>query len=404
MLTPTPASVSQEQADRHVVWIQHVIGADYPGDTHWPQWLAACYRITPHLQRLGSDAALLDLGTCTDTEALSVAQAFLTDLQRQGITAFAAIGSSSVVAQLAFLHAPLGEPLALCSSEALSDLLRESPMTALTYLQFGDQAVITPKALALAVGKLEGYGVRSLAHLARLDEQSLHRQFGTRLGAILATIARAADPLPFQPTPAPLRLYVRLRMAAPLAADHLMGSLTSLTLEMASALARRGLQAQRLELDLRWETGAVERIERTVPQPLFGARVLEAVTRRMLVPVLQGNSTAETPRLVDGFCLAVSHLTPRYPAQDSFWPQRARRLSAVRELAETLAQRYGKPLLLQSRLTAPDAIFEQERSHLTPIQADVADMTAMLEEESPATAKPSATEKPNTIPHGIHWW
>lgn len=36
------------------------------------RWLTACYQLTPRLQRLGRDMTLLDLGTCTDTEAIAV--------------------------------------------------------------------------------------------------------------------------------------------------------------------------------------------------------------------------------------------------------------------------------------------------------------------------------------------
>jgi hypothetical protein len=130
----------------------------------------------------------------------------------------------------------------------------------------------------------------------------------------------------------------------------------------------------------------------------------------MLTPILQGSAHIETPRFVEDFHLGVSQLTPRYPAQDSFWPQRARRLAAVRELTGVLAQRYGKPLLFQSRLTAPDAIFAYERSHLAPALADVADVAdvagaaALLEEQTSDISNSGATEQPRMILHGVHWW
>jgi hypothetical protein len=334
-------------------------------------------------------------------------QALITRLQRQQVSLRVAVAPSGVLAQLALLHAPAQEPLTLLSSGGTTDLLRQSPTATLTRLQFADQALIPSQALAQAARKLEGYGAQSLAHLARLDESALRRQFGRRLGAVLATVARGVDPLPFQPTPAPLQLHVRLRMATPLSSDDLLAGLAALALEIASALARRGLQAQRLELRLRWETGAEEHITHTVPQPIAGGRVIEATVRRMLMPVLQGATRRAPPRLIEGLRLGASHLTPRYPAQDSFWPQRARRLSAVYAVADLLAERYGKPQLLQSRFTTPDAIFEQERFRLAPLQADVADATSTNDTPgalSPGAPRPGVAETPATIPHSIHWW
>ena len=106
--------------------------------------------------------------------------------------------------------------------------------------------------------------------------------------------------------------------------------------------------------------------------------------------------------------LTVSRLTPRYPAQHPFWPQRARRLAATQEIADVLARRHGKPLLLQSVLTAPDAIFDQDRSRLTPLHADVADMADVAEglghPARPAADVADATDASDEIPHGIHWW
>src|SRR5258706_13690902 len=36
-----------------------------------PGWMAACYRLTTRVERVSARAALLDLGVCTDTEALA---------------------------------------------------------------------------------------------------------------------------------------------------------------------------------------------------------------------------------------------------------------------------------------------------------------------------------------------
>jgi hypothetical protein len=354
-------------------------------------------------------------------------QALISRLAHQKIILRAAIAPSSTLAQFALfrlLHTPASahESLTVLTPEQAAVLLRELPIAALTRLQFADPITITTRTLTQAASWLDDYGVRTLGHLARLDDDFLRRQFGARLGALLATIARGEDLQPLQPTPAPLALRFRLRLISPVTPDRLLLGLLSFATEVASKLARRGLQGHTLELSLRWEnvssvnsTGDTERITsvtRTLPQPFSGGRALAETLERMLAPVFQSRSG--THEAIEDLYLTISHLTPRYPAQNAFWPRRARRLAATHELADVLARRHGKPLLLQSVLTAPDAIFDQNRSHLAPLHADVADVADVA--EGPGhPARPAADVAEietgadtgadvTQFPHGIHWW
>lgn len=420
------SSSSADAARRHLVWVRCVTPTinttptQRLGDVQWPGWLTACHRLTPQLQRFGPDTALLDLGTCTDAEALAAVQALFTYLQsqsqsqsqRQQVTLRAAIAPSGLLAQFALLQAPAHESLTLLTATQAPDLLRETSIAALARLRLADHAIITSAALAQVFARLDGYGVRAVAHLAQLDEASLRRQFGARLGSFLLAVARGEDVLPFQPTPAPLRLHFRLRLKNPVSADCLVGSLKPFTLEVASALARRGLQGHTLELRLRWESGHEERVSRTLPQPIAGGSILQETVERLLTPIFQGEQVSQEDSVIhagaDGIAdirLILSHLVPLYPAQHAFWPQRTRRIAALHEFADTLTHRYGKPLLFRSLLTAPDAIFEQDRSHLAPMTADVADVA----EGSGHPARPAAdvADDPDMsadIPHGVHWW
>ena len=369
-------------------------------------------------------------------------QTLITRLVHQQITLRAAIAPSGILAQFALLrllrtptHAFAQTPPAVLTPEQAADLLRELPIAALTRLQFADPTIITLRTLTQAVSWLEDYGVRTVGHLARLtrlDDDVLRRQFGARLGTMLAAIARGEDLQPLQPTPAPLALRFRLRLTSAVTPDHLLQGLASFACEVASKLARRGLHGHTLELRLRWEGGSTanaeddaERIStitrtRTLTQPLSGGRVLAETLERMLAPLFQARAHAHAhahesiPDAIEDLHLTISHLTPRYPAQHAFWPQRARRVAATQELADLLARRHGKPLLLQSVLTAPDAIFDQNRSHLAPLHADVANL-ADVAEGSGHPARPAAdvadvANDTDTgadsaqFPHGIHWW
>ena len=428
----SPHSSSPASVSRYLAWVRCVSQTKHLGSDQWPTWLTACYQLTPYLQRFGPDYALLDLGPCTSAEAVAVMQAFIARLGQQRITLHAAIAPSGVLAQFALIHllnlrTPVNthEPLALVTVEQTADLLRQLPITALTRLQFADPTTITSRTLTQAASWLEDYGVRTLAHLARLarlDDTLLRRQFGARLGVLLATIARGEDPLPLQPTPAPLQLRFRLRLTSPIMMDRLLSGLPSFTCEVASRLARRGLHGQMLELRLCWESGAPERITsitRTLPQSLSGGRAFAETLERMLAPLVQTIASSNAHAAIEDVHLIVSRLTPRYPAQHAFWPQRARRIAATHELADVLARRHGKPLLLRSTLTTSDAIFDQNRSHLTPLMslhtntADIADVaegqghparpTADVADISADTDLDTGSDSAE-FPHGIHWW
>ncbi len=395
---PAPlASTASPQVGvyRHLAFVRCLTRSSIPGDD---LWLTACYHLTPSLQRFGHDAALLDLGPCTEQEAVAVMQALLTHLRDQQVAARAGIGPTSLLAQLALLQAlSAHQPLALVTPEQTRDLLPQLPIVALARLRLAAPPVITPEIVA----KLEGYGVRTLAHLARLDEEQLRRQFGARLGKLLATMARGDDVLPFQPTPAPLRLHFRLRLTTAVSPNRLLIGLPPFASEVATALARRGVQARMLELRLRWEAGRTERITRTLPQPIADGRTLAETMERLLAPVFQADATSQ--QVIEDLRLILSDLSPRYPEQHAFWPQRIQRLAAAREVADVLARRHGKPLLFHGSLTEPDAILDQNRSRLAPVDADAADVREPRTngEAWPTTDVADAEE---AIPHGIHWW
>jgi DNA polymerase III alpha subunit len=182
MPTGTPPSLTSAAHDagasRHVVWVRSHSHSTSPSDDHWPLWLTACHQLASHLQRFGPDAALLDLGTCTDEEAVAVVQALITRLRSNEITLRAAIGPSGILAQLALLHlphTPTHEPLTLLMAEQIPALLRQLPITALTHLQFADQTNFPLKTLAQVVSTLDSYGIRTIAHLARFVEGALAR-------------------------------------------------------------------------------------------------------------------------------------------------------------------------------------------------------------------------------------
>ncbi len=288
MPTKPPASVSSRPAQagvyRHLAVVCPITRSGRIGD-NW--WLTTCYQLTVHLERLGHYAALLDLGPCTDDEAPAVMRGLIARLRAKQIGMRAALGPSGILAQLALLHTPVApeqDPLTLVTPEQVDVLLRQMPVATLNHLRLPLSLALRPEIVA----RLEGYGVRTLGQLARLDEARLRRPFGGRVGTTLATLARGDDLLPLQPTPAAQRLHVRLRFATP---DRLLHDLAPLAREMANLLARRGAQAGTLELRLSWETS-------TGTKTGTGSRTPERVTltRTLVQPIADGRTLPETLR------------------------------------------------------------------------------------------------------------
>jgi len=354
-------------------------GADGADGADGASWLAVCYRLTGRLERLGRDVALLDLDVCTDAEAHEAHEALralLACLRARGIEARAGIGPSGILAQLALLSAPRQGPLALIAPAQVASLLRTLPLTILPRLLLPGQLAITPAV----VGRLEGYGVRTLAQLARLDDDHLRRQFGTRVGATLAAVARGEDLLPLHPTRAPDCLRFRLRLVSPVAPDRLMAGLAPFACAVAGALGQRGLEASTVEIRVHWEDGVLDRRRRTLAQPIADGRTLAETLERLLplaqhMPAREGTQRLEQTRrrqtqAIEDLWLILSDLSPRSPKQQTFWPQRTKRLAAVTKLAAALTRRHGKPLLLRAERRAPDAIFALDRHWLRPLGGD----------------------------------
>jgi len=112
-------SSSPPAVSRHFAWVRCLSHPKHQHDAQWPTWpawLTACYQLTPYLQRFGVNSVLLDLGPCTDAEAVAVMQSLIARLAHQQITLRVAIAPSSILALLALfrlLHTPVSSQLPL---------------------------------------------------------------------------------------------------------------------------------------------------------------------------------------------------------------------------------------------------------------------------------------------------
>lgn len=237
-------------------------------------WFAACHRLTARVERTGRWSALLDLGTCTDAEAIAALRGPLDWLAAAGFQPMAGIAPSAALAQLTLLSCTPQRPLSLLSPAETPAFLKRVPVAALLHLH--PHGLVTPEV----VERLQRYGLRTLGHVARIGELALRRQFGAA-GGFLAALVQGRDARPLCPTPLPPELRIRARFAVPVTFEELLAALPRLAERAAERLCAQGRQARSLRLVVRWESGAMRRCGLTLRQYTDSPTLLAQELRRL---------------------------------------------------------------------------------------------------------------------------
>jgi nucleotidyltransferase/DNA polymerase involved in DNA repair len=333
-------------------------------------WLAACYHLTPRVARLSPSSAALDLGRCTEQEAFSVAQGLADRLRWADLHVRIGIGPTLPVAHLAVLSCPAPQRIALISAANVPPFLRPLPVASLCALHL--PVPITEET----VYRLRRYGVMTLGQLARLDERTLRRQFGAVVGTHLAALARGEASTAFHPTPPAPVLRFRARFPAPLTIEETRRRLPGLAEEIIARLRTLNQTAGVLALTVSWESGAIERAEETLREPTQDPYPLAQRLTALLTSLLRphANRSPVQGGKIEHLDVLLSAVAPLRPRQHALWftprPLRDERLRKALTLAETLAQRYRRPVLLAARPTDEAATFSEDRYRLTPLRAD----------------------------------
>jgi DNA polymerase-4 len=368
-------------------------------------WLAACSRVSAAVERVSARAALLDLGTCADTEAYTLVFDHLQRLSAMHLNAHAGIAHNLALAQLAGLCVPSHTPhapLALITPTAVPAFLPTVPVALLAHLHpWG-------RVTSVTVERLHRYGLHTLGHIARLSEQSLRRQFGAT-GAFLATLTQGRDTYHLHPTPLPTRAHFRLRLASAASTERILALLPRLTAYAATYLRGRGHMARELRLCVRWERGGMSAIQRTLRTHIHDPAHLTQEARQLITTLLGEHAfvSAIADDAIADDAIAELRLTlcdfaPLVPTQATFWRTRDQRLAAAHLASETLARRHGRPLLLSVCRALPDAILAHSRYCLTPLgDADSVD--------NPTVSRVSSIGSPpariwQDVPLHRHWW
>lgn len=378
------------------------------GDLIEDGWLAACRDLTPAVEQLAPRRALLDLGACSAEEARAAMEALMWRLARMDKRVRAGIAPGLTLAQLAALMATPAQPLLVLTPDALPTFLRRVPATILLRLAAAGPDGVTPEI----VERLEHYGLRTLGDLARLSEPALRRQFGAA-GGFLATVAAGRDERPLQPTPPPVEWRARLRLGSTIAPERALAALEPFSAWMAARLRREGRQTRRLRVRLRWECGCAQSAHLSLRQHTRDAALLAQELRRLVAPLLVAHTAhgpratddgAHTPPL-DGLWIAFGDFAPVVPCQATFWRTQEQRLTAVRLVADTLARRHGRMLLLHTESAQSAAVFDEDRHQLATLPA-TAQMRPSRQQRRRDTAQLSVVSAGpwQTVPQRLHWW
>lgn len=367
----------------------HVLGIAVPEGTP-RRWLAACHQVSTSVEHLDATTALLDLGLCSAPEAWRVTADLLARLRQDGVIAQAAIAPNMVLAQLAVLQQPAGQPLACLTPAQAPALVAKTPVQLL--MRVHPAGHITPEI----VTRLESFGLRTLGHLARLGERALCQQFGD-VGGRLATIARGEPLRPVQPTPSPMRHVLVLRLPAeglPLA--QVEAALPALWRRLEAWLARTDTAVGEVRLQLGWVSGGEQRARRLFHEATGDITLLAREGARLLEQ-LTCQRQASSEALVDTCQVTVARSVPIMPAQQVLWAPTLGRHEAVAQLAEVLRVRHGKSLLTQALATAKAAIYDEQHFAFVPY-GQVAGAPA------PATPRARVVRGWDDVPQRLHWW
>jgi hypothetical protein len=329
--------------------------------------LRLCLKSSKRVEWLGRNAVLLDVGICRTGEARALCRDLLLRLGEDGITAQAGIGPTGILAQLVHLLTPthptfvrLESNVPLVTAREKLSFVRRVPVKVIPRLYPG--RIVSPELMT----RLGQYGLRTFGQIARLGESTLRRQFGMAAGAFLAAIAVGDDPRPFSSALLPPRQGLRLHFATPASPERLQRALPYLGHSASNLLRKRGLQARRLRIRIRWAEGDTRQIGQALHRPIADTYLLVQELCRMTLLLLTNHSTRHMAPggEIEELQLFLEDEIPAELPQQTLWPagqaQPAERNSRERKLAALLTMR-GTPLFFRPRLSHPDAVFPEER-------------------------------------------
>lgn len=192
--------------------------------------------------------------------------------------------------------------------------------------------------------QLERLGIRTLGQVQEMPPGAMGLVFGME-GERLWQLARGLDERPIVPRRRAERLFGEVDLDPPAEdLEWLLGGIERVGRRLAPALGGRGLCCRRITIALRYADGGSEGMEIPLKRPAGAlADLLEHCRVRLAGARLRGP--------VSGIGLVLSDLGGERGDQLALVSRPPRSEGVIRELAEGLRRRYGKPMLHRVVLT-----------------------------------------------------
>jgi DNA polymerase IV len=241
-----------------------------PSDESYRQLFAVLADVTPSVQALPPDAALLDLTGAlryfdsTPADLATLLQVKL--LARFGVQSTVGLGPNRMLATLAAQTAdPTAVRIVPDDPEAITAFLGPLPVRALP-----GTGTRTGRALA-------AYGLATVAELRGVPLATLQRITGASTGRLLAERARGHDPRAVQPGGPPAVLAARRAFDRDtLDPDTTRRALLSCALELSARLRGSGQVTGRIELEIRYADRSGTSRSRTLREPTDHTTALQS--------------------------------------------------------------------------------------------------------------------------------
>lgn len=238
-------------------------------------------RWSPSLERRSLDEAWLDIRHHATglSKGIAVARSIQEVIRFElGMTASAGVGKSGTIAHRACEAAKPGGTLSW-DHNAYAEWSRSAGIEELP----GVGEILAPQ--------LKKAGIRTVADLARCDEEWLIARLGSRARALLAR-ARGEDPRPLIPMvhePRPRTFTRTLTFPRPLVLQvHVERVLLVLAEEIARDLRLEGGKAERITLTLALEEGGMERRGERLPAATTSSEAISRILRRISAGIAMG--------------------------------------------------------------------------------------------------------------------
>lgn len=239
-----------------------------PGPELYEQLLELLQGLTPRVQALPPDAAVLDITGALrffDQDAYGLAQvARLRALALHGVQSTAAVGPNRMLAAMAAAATPPGRTIALDPDpDAITAWLRPRPVTAL------------PGVGPATAQTLNRFGLRTIADLADTPLSTLQRILGTGTARTLSTRAHGIDTTPLLPHgTSPSTTAERRFTQDELDPAQHRRALLALTEQLGARLRSAGQVCRALVLTVRYADGGTTSRTRALTEPTAHTPIL----------------------------------------------------------------------------------------------------------------------------------